>query len=68
MQSVLRFLWGSFRVALIVALDEIIAGYESRSVLRQETRVEVAVAIASHAVAQISQERSSESGHVGCEI
>ena len=36
MQSVPRFLWGSFQVALIVALDEIITGYESRSVLRQE--------------------------------
>ena len=34
MQSVLRFLWGSFRVALKVAL--IIIGYESRSVFRQE--------------------------------
>ena len=36
MQSASRFLWGSFRVALKVALDEIIAGYESRSVFRQE--------------------------------
>ena len=36
MQSVPRFLWGSFRVALKVALDEIVAGYESRSVVRQE--------------------------------
>ena len=36
MQSVPRFLWSSFRVALKVALDEIIAGHESRSVLRQE--------------------------------
>ena len=36
MQSVPRFLWGSFRVALKVALDEINAGHESRSILRQE--------------------------------
>ena len=35
MQSVLRFLWGSFRVALKVVLDEIFTGYESHSVLPQ---------------------------------
>ena len=36
MQTVPRFLWGSFRAALKVALEEILEGYQSRSVVRQE--------------------------------
>ena len=57
-QSVLRFLWGSFRVALKVALDEIIIGYESRRSVSSGERVEVVVVTASHAVAQISLGRA----------
>ena len=36
MQSVPLFFRGSFRLAMKVALDEIIAGYQSSSVVRQE--------------------------------
>ena len=68
MRTVPRFLWGSFRVALKVALEEIRVGHSTRNTQRQEPGWKIVLALAPNVVASFTKGRPDQQGQVDWQI
>ena len=65
MHVVPRFLWGSFRVAMKLALEEILSGAERRDVMQQERGWKNYHVAPSYVALQISERRAHPKREVG---
>ena len=68
MRSAPRFLWGSFRVATKLALEEILKGEESGNVLQQERAWKLFLLLPRMMLHRFSHRRRRAQSQVGCTV